>query len=46
MAKFFTLQKNDQIAIFNASFHSKFIAEFKYFYRIQFAFHVLKLFNL
>ena len=36
-------QKIYQITIFNTSFYSKLNAEFKYFYRIQFAFHVLKI---
>ncbi len=34
-----------QILIFNIPLYSKFKAEFKSFYRIQFAFHVLKIFK-
>jgi hypothetical protein len=39
----FLLQRNNRTAIFNTSFNPKSNAEFKSFYRIQFAFHVLKL---
>jgi hypothetical protein len=38
--------KNDQLAILNTSFYSKFYAKFKSFYRIQLAFHILEIFNL